>query len=415
MATTSVSLTSAPTASVRFYSDASCTNSSSTATIALNTSTASFYVKPVTGGGSTISAASSFGTAMQTLSVVGAVRRGTCTLAAGMGSISCTISPAHQAIASTVLFFQATNPSLDPGSVEVSCQLASTSQIQCRRAETNGSATVQWQTAELPQGLTVQRASGPTCLGNETQMLAAGVNPASSFVLSSFTTTSNFFGEDDHSVAQLSSSTVVTLSSGLAGNICDGFDVQVVDLAGLSVSRGVASAGMPNGALSVQVAGLPASSANTALLHQFRTATLEPSSMCNLAVRGELSSATSLKFSRGAGVNDGGCSIDPITDVLWERLDFGTRGSVQVKTVPVTGFADVAISSVDPTRTVVFAGGQSASGQSCGETSYNATSVQAASAAVARFELTTPTNVRVTRDVTSDAAIFTFYVVQLEP
>ncbi|MBS1150823.1 MAG: hypothetical protein H6Q89_2521 [Myxococcaceae bacterium] len=425
---TTVGLSEVAVGTARYYSDAACTTTVTTTTIPAGLTDASFYLKPLTGGTTTQSAAAPFGSASRTLNIVGAVRRGSCgfngptTLSDGGTSedntASCSISPAHQNTGHTALFFQATTTSSSGGTAAVRCRLTAAGTVSCNRNDGNSSGTVHWQTVELPTALRVERVTG-SCTGPAfTATLPAAVDPAKSFLLKSYQTSSGDIDDEDLIIAQLASPTLVALSLGGATVACSGgsFEVQAVELAGAAVSRGLEDAGIPIGATSASVSALSATSLNTALLSQHAVPNSnEPT--CNVLVRSEMPTPSSISFSRGAGV-DAGCVAQPIYRMAWERIDFGSRAAVQTRTVtlPVgTATAAVNISAVDPTRTVVFASSQAAAGQSCGETSYVGTGNSYLSEGNARFELSSPTNVNVIRQRSSGVAIFTFYVVELDP
>jgi hypothetical protein len=169
------------------------------------------------------------------------------------------------------------------------------------------------------------------------------------------------------------------------------------------------------------VFGLPAASANTVLFNQALTgapAPIDPTtSMCNLFVRSEMPSPTTLVFSRGGdNPNSTACTNPALASVAWERVDFGNRARVQAFTQVFNslGSTDVTIASVDTTRTLVFSGGQMAAGQATGETSADTANDDTIGTAVARFELINDTTVRVTKGH-QGSGTFTFYVVELEP
>ena len=75
-----------------------------------------------------------------------------------------------------------------------------------------------------------------------------------------------------------------------------------------------------------------------------------------------------------------------------------------------TSTANVTISSVDTSRTIVFAGGQHTAGQSHGEGTYKGDDV--IGAMIGRHTLTSSTNLQVVRDDTSGHARWTSYVVE---
>ena len=114
--------------------------------------------------------------------------------------------------------------------------------------------------------------------------------------------------------------------------------------------------------------------------------------------------------------NPASCSSVNIDSVHWERVDFGTRARVQAFTTTLQNNSiDLTIAAVDPTRTIVFAGGQMAGGQSTGETAVDNNGDDSIGQAQARFDLTGPTSVKVTRGRSQSTGIVTFYVVELEP
>ena len=383
----------------------------------------------MTGGSTTQSASAPFGTATRTLTIVGAVRRntGSCNfispipLADGGStddlSVSCTISPAHQVLGHTALFFQATTSSGSAGTAMIRCRLTSTSQVLCDREVGNSSATVRWQTIELPRGFRVERTDG-ACQAPPpyTVMLPAAINPATTFLLHSYSVNSSSLDDDDLNTFRLMSGTAVEIDRGLATANCSSgaYDIQALEVSGISVTRGSEDAGMAIGATSVTVSGLTAASANTALLSS-NTAPDTNEPICNVLVRSEMPTPSSLRFSRSDGVG-GACAVEPVYKIGWERIDFGSRAKVQVFTRTLgigTASLPVAISTVDLTRTIVFASSQAASGQSAGETTY--AGGNNLSEGNARFELTSSTNVNVIRQRTSATGTFTFYVVEFDP
>jgi hypothetical protein len=429
---TVVMLTSSPAANARFYSDATCATAITTVTILSGQSTAALYAKPMTGGATMLNATASFGSATESFTGISAVRRGTCFMSArvnysdggftsGDTFAGCSVVPNHQVMASTMLVFTTSANGSEPPETNVRCKLNSVSQVQCRRQSDSNSVTIAWQTAELPQGLAVQRFGGNFCPDSGTLLaLTPAVIPASTFVTSAFSSNGGIFDDEDMGTARLISGTEVRVDTDVNGSgVCDGYELQTIDLKGLTVMHGFEDAGLPPGATSLSVTGLPAASANTALLCQARTSIIsppDPTSLCNLFIRGDVTTPTSLTFTRGAGTNDGGCSVDPLTSVAWQRLDFGTRGSVQTQTVTVSGTTtDVPIAAVDLSRSLVFASGQIAGGMGSGETSFNSNGNNSIGVANARLELTSSTNVRVTRGRNFSTAVITFYVVELDP
>jgi hypothetical protein len=414
-----VTLQSGIPAGLRFYSDAACTTALTGTTIPAGQSRASFYVKTITGGFNTITATAPFGSANQNFTVQNLVRKGTCNL--NGTQTTCSINPGQQATAKTVLVYQATASTNDPAESEVRCRLQTTDLISCQRSGGNISTQISWQTAELLNGLTVQRSFATNCpVTPATLPLAAPVNAANPFVLSSFSGSGANYDGDDLTAARLTDGGTLLLDNS-SGQFCTGYEYQVVELAGVTTLRGgVPAPGLGVAQRQLLVPGLTAASPNTVLFHQVAQGAapiVSSTSMCNLLVRSEMPSSTELLFSRGGDNPSGGaCSNVQLNDVAWERVDFGARARVQARTVTITGStADVAILAVDTTRTLVFSGGQQAGGQATGETAVDNTNDDAVGTGMARFDLVDATTVRVTRGRNQSTGTFTFYAVELEP
>jgi hypothetical protein len=187
--------------------------------------------------------------------------------------------------------------------------------------------------------------------------------------------------------------------------------VQVVELTGATVTRAV-TAQMTGTQLTVS--NLPAADpATTALLFTYRL-TGTPDGICDGVLRGELTSPTSITFSRGAGDSD--CADAVIDAISWERIDFGARARASHSVVTMNSgstFGSVPISAVDTTRTLVFASGQGQCGQGGGESDYSGDDVIGAS--VARHVLSSSTTLDLTRGSSNGVAKWTSTVLQLEP
>ncbi len=427
-ADTTVALTETAAGTARYYSDGACSVPVTSTTILAGQTNADFYVKPLTGGTTTQSATAPFGGVARTLTILGAVRRTNCTFAAPVGLpdggstedyvTSCAISPPHQNMAHTALFYQATTSSGSAGTAAVRCRLTSTSSVSCNRVYGSSSGNIHLETVELPVGLRVERLSG-SCSGHAfTGTLPAAVNPATSFLLKAYSTPSGDVDDDDLLTAELTSSTTLAFEIGAPVVSCGGgnYEIQAVELSGISVTRGTGDGGMPIATASSVVSGLSATSLNTALLTQHTVADTTNDPICNVLVRSEMPSSSSISFTRAIGAT-GTCLAVPVFRLNWERIDFGSRGNVQTRTVtlPVgTTMLPVTITTVDPSRTIVFASSQAGSGQSDGEASY-AGPTSYLGEGNARFELSSLTNVNVIRQRSAGAAVFTFYVVELDP
>jgi hypothetical protein len=300
----------------------------------------------------------------------------------------------------------------------IRCRITSPGNISCDRPGGNASASISWQTLELPTGLRVQRNTG-NCQGPVwTVTLMQAVAPQSSLVLFNARAGGDF-DDDNNVVARLTGPTTLQFEfgsdAGTASCFSNPYEWQVAELQGLTTSVGLEQLPFPVGETSFTRTALPATSQNTALLTQLRVPDMN-NQVCNHMVRASMPTPTSIVASRGAG-NDAGCSTEPVLQLSWQRLDFGARANVQQH---VAAFAagdnqnTLTISPVDVTRTLVFSSSQAAGGQSGGETNYGGTNNYFGEGA-ARFELLSSTTVRVTRGRSSYAGIITFYVVEIEP
>jgi hypothetical protein len=377
-----------------------------------------FYFKGKTGGTFAVSASPSGLTpASQNETILPAVRTGTCTLAAGTFSVTCPITPKQLDKSKTMLFFQASSDDDSPDTASLRCTLTAEDTITCRRNDGDEpgdpAVTILWQTAELPSGLKVQHLQ-PSC--NNAPLTAVPIQPVSSlqntFLLVSSEQDGSTQGDDDYYTASLSQEDHVDIEFSLNCISSWRASHQVVELQGASVTRGLT--GSMTGTQLV-VSGLQAvDPATTALLFTYRTSGASSQVMCDRVLRGELTSPTSLTFSRGAGAT--GCAGPIIGAISWERIEFGSRAAAQhfqVTMDAATRTVNVPITAVDVTRTLVFATGQMQSGQAGGETSYASDDVIGTS--LGWHALTAPTTLTVGRGSQAGTSRWSSTVLQLEP
>ena len=417
---TSVGLTVSPAGAARFYSDGSCTTATTTATINAGTATATFFVKPLTAGSNLITATAPFGTANQTLVTTPIVRRGQCSFPASSrlsdgGIVSaltanCTFAPAVTDLSASLSLIQSTAviTTAELGVGEVRCRLSSVSNLACTRRADADPAELHYQVAEVPQGMLVQRVNSTSCPA--TFGVTTPVNQSRSFVLKELSNATATFDDEDMSIATLTAPTTLSLSP----PTCQGHDIQVVDWAGLTVTQGTLGGGMAAGVLSQTVTGLPAASANRAVLLQPGTTLNAPRPVCSSLIRAALPTPSSMVLTRSAG--DAGCVAPAMENVLYERIDFGNRGVVHEYTAtfaPGVGTLPVTITPVDVTRSLVFASSQAVSGQGAGETDHGGAGLY--TEGVFQLVLTTANTVTATRGQATSAAIITFYVAELLP
>jgi hypothetical protein len=291
----------------------------------------------------------------------------------------------------------------------VRCRITTTAQVQCVRRQDQDPAQVLIQLAEVPLGVFVQRATNST--GCTVAPLATPVDLGKSFILKAVAQPQVNFDDEESQRIALTSPTTVSVTTAL----CGGLDVQVVQWDGVSVLRGdLPGVGLSAGQSSITVSGLTASSPRTLVLSQSGTTANTNRPVCNTLLRAAVASPTSLGFSRANG--DAGCGLTNLELVHYERLDFNNEANVSAYSVtfaPGEREKSVSISPVDTTRSLVMTSSQSAGGQGAGETDYPGSDKHGEG--VARFNLESATQVRVTRPESSASARFTFYVVELTP
>jgi hypothetical protein len=402
-----------------FASDSACSTVVTSRTIAAGSGSANFRFTGKTGGTHTVTASSGAlapGTQDQVLLPV--VRRGTCTMPAGSAFVNCpAISPAQTSLSDTFLVFQATvGTNATPGSSAVECWLNSTTRVQCDRVGTSQDATIHWQTVEIPSGVDVQDEF-PGC-NTTTQVFdtISTVAPANTFLLFQTYLGGQDWDDEDHATARLlvDGSTVVLESNAPCESATFNYGVQAVEMSGVTVVRGVET-GITG--LTRAVAGLPAADlSRTALFHTTRLGgSSVPPLMCDRGLRGTLSGSTSLSFSRGNGNTACSGMGVAVLDVAWERVDFGSRATVQrvdVSMPPGVLTTTATIGAVDPTRTVVLSGGMLAAGNGTGEGS--AAVADIIGELTARHELLDATTVRLTRGSAAGSGRWDVTAIQFE-
>lgn len=419
-ADTPVVLTSSVPGGLRFFSDAQCATRLAMDTLTLIAGSASrvFYVKPITGRGQVLTARAPTGTpATQGWPVLPIVRRSNCTLAAGaMSNNSCYIPGTVSVVDDySLIVTQATTSAGngDPGDGQVRCHFSgSNARLICTRESSIGDVLVHFQVVEISRDFRVEHVYPPGSCGTLT--LGYWVNPAQSFVFKSVTNTGTAFGGNDVAMYTLTAPNQVTNTSG-----CGGAEVNVAQWTGVTVTRVSVDGGIPMGVSSVTVEGLPATaSSNVVVVAQATAPNMwGNSTSCEYFVRGQLASPTSVQLTRGAG---GTMCASQALQAHFERIDFGSRATVQTKNTLVargTASVDVPITPVDATRTFVFTSSQSAGGQ--GATEHDGTPY---SAGLLATELVANPDggyqsdvVTVRRGSTAGNAQVTFFVVQVEP
>jgi hypothetical protein len=395
---------------LRVFADPACLVPMESAKLAPGPAGLGFYVQGVTGGDHPLEAATSeLGTATQTFSVRPMVRAGRCTLENGSSSVSCPL-PFPVNPARSLLVFQATMDDETVSSTNVRCSITSGVDVVCSRVGSSATTTIGWQVLQRPRGLSAQHLRVPIGSNVTRVTLTPPVSPPSSFLLVSYENSGSEQGADDFRHLRLTRADEVEIrSSGGGGGT---MEVTVAELAGAAVTRGLTR---PMDGLRLDVGNLtPADVSRAFLTYSFRTQS-GADQMCDRTLRGELTSATSLRFSRGDG--NPTCAGTLVDAIAWERVELPPGWRVQQLEVALaagegTGVVPLA-RPVDVTRTLVLAGGQYTAGQAMGEGSYDQRDVLGEM--LGRLELTGPAELTVSRGASLGSARWTAFVVEVPP
>lgn len=416
---------------VKFYADPTCSTLVTSQVMASGSSLDTVYVRVLIATPVSITATAPFDSDALTVTALPIVRRGTCffraqtSLDGGFdadgGALdggfaqqltqSCPVSPPVGNLAQAMLLVQelAAQPG-EHNDVMARCRLTSQGSITCQRRQGEFGLEVRWQVIEVGPSLRVQTFPRDACASSVT--LPQAVDPSKSFLLRTLNTnTGGFYDDEDGLPFFLADATTV---SAPATNSCGGFDLQVVEWDGLSVTRGTLDGGLAAGVVSQSILGLPPASSNRAVLVQAALDMDLMASTCSLQVRGSMPGPSEISLRRAMG--DAGCGSDLLPRVVWERLDFGTRATVREVTVPFgpgVPLVDTPITAVEPSRTFLLSSNQTTMGQGMGETDYEPFT-KIAEAAFG-FDLTSNGTVLSTRrGRSSGSAVVTVYVVQVE-
>ncbi len=334
------------------------------------------------------------------------VRSGMCSISNGVTLVDCPISPALTDRDKTFMLFQATSNDNTPASSNVRCFIQSISNIKCDRNGTIGIVDIRWQVAEFAEGVKVDHLT-PPCYGTNTIVDISEVSDMNkTFLLYSSHRDGTDQDQNQFRTVRLTATDQVMVgipSTGSCGSVRQA--LQVVQFNGTSVKRGVT--GAMTGTSITATLSPSIDTSRTMLLYSWRTAG-SGADMCERMVRGEITSSTQITFTRATGCS-GTTQIDAIS---WEVVEFTEGGLVRPITVNMNGngAANVNIAAVDPTKSLIFAGGQWTNGQALGEGSYAGDDI--IGAMTGKFTLTNSTNVQVVRNNTQGTAKWSAFVVQ---
>ncbi|WP_225411357.1 hypothetical protein [Stigmatella hybrida] len=400
-------------AGVAFFADPACQTGLSEQVLAPGASRVAFYFKGRTGGAFNLSAiVTEQFSVFQRETILPMVRTGSCSFSSSSTQEQCRVFPAQLDLSKTMLFFQTNSYNNNPYTSSVRCALTARDTITCSRNDDGTEVDILWQTVERPSGLQVQHIP-VLCKGAVTPVPLSPVsNPEHTFLLVSAEQGGTTLGDDDFFTARLVSASQVDVAFSTACNSGWKASLQAVESPDIRVTRGTTDR-MTGTQLTVS--GLaPVDLSSTALLFTHRVSNTDAPVLCDRVLRGELTSPTTITFSRGAG--NSACTTASVDAISWERIAFGA--SARTQHIPVTLNApvesdDFAITPVDPTRSLIFASGQGPSGQAWGESSYASDDISGA--ALGMFELEGDSEFEASRGAPLGTVRWNTTVVEFEP
>ncbi|MBN1209229.1 MAG: hypothetical protein JXB05_30505 [Myxococcaceae bacterium] len=413
-----LTVTLSASASAGFYLDAACTSPMSQVSIPQGQNKANFYFKGFTGGINAVGQlnllASSAGLtpATQTESIIPTVRTGECFMGPSSAGINCSVNPPLSEPGRAFLTFQATTKDKSSDGANVRCFLDGLSGIKCDRAGTGEPVNIRWSVAEFPPGVAIEHHD-VSCQGNPTSVsLASEAKLGSSFLLLSSRRAGSMLDPGASRIVELVSPFEAWIQRTSGCTSSDLSHLQVVEYQGASVLRGRLEF-MSDSTAKVDLPTQMDPNRSILLYSYMASSSNDP--ICARMLRGELiSDGRQVLFSRGQG-DFANCGFTSIEAISWEVVQFPQGTLVQQVTQPLTEISAAVTlpTPVDPSRTLVIAGGQWASGQLHGEGKYDFNDLP--SDMRAQAFLSDASTVKIVRETTFAPATFTLFVIQLQP
>ena len=328
------------------------------------------------------------------------VQNGQATLAAGLASVDVSITSV--VLTKAFLTFGASFNDANPGFSEVSGQIIDATTLRFQRATASGSPaiTIEWYVAEFTRGVSVQRGSA-TMSAATVDVPISSVSLTNSFPLVTYRKSGTQYGSDGFVQAKITSSTNLRFTLQWAGSPSDGVvEWQIVAYTDASVQTGDVTFVSGDSSKTVTI---PTVDETKAWL--LFTYTADNGTAFNIGpkmVRGSIMNPTTLVFDR---------NFTTATLILtWYVVVFTDTTSVQSWRVYfATGQTqkDISIECIDPTKTIVTAGGMYYRG---GRTWYG--SDDNPGVATVTLDLTTSTNLRLVRGASPNDADIGWFVVE---
>ena len=338
---------------------------------------------------------------------IAAVQSGSATIANLASSTTATLSPSVD-LTRSILWFSVTNSGNTVRDVAVSGQITNPTTITFARISTSGAIDIKWYVAEFSSGVSVQRGvitkTGNLCINQAISV----VDLTNTFVLVSDRRAGGSWNNNDFVRARFTSTTNLEFCT---VNVQAGTDTEIVEwqvisfTTGASVQSGLAS--FLSTDASITAALSPAvDTTRSFLIFNYRSESQSNADIGEKMVRGRITTPTQVTFDR----DNTGQTID----VSWFVVEFSDGTTVQSGStgfLTTDGQRNETITAVDLNRSVAFSSNGMASwGQSAGKTPFN-TDDQPGNA-LFRLNLTSGTNLQITRAVTGATADVGWFVVE---
>jgi len=324
-----------------------------------------------------------------------AVQYGTATLAASSPTVTATLSPAVD-LNRSFLAFSVSEDTASPEFGQVSGQITNGTTLTFSRVAAFGAPaiTVKWYVAEFQSGVFVQRGSQNIASGGPTfnVTLPVAVTLSKSFPIISLRAVDTSYDDNDFIKAKITTTTNLELSASAptpAGTRV--VEWQVVQYQDANVQTGDVLFAGGIGSLPGPLA--PAiNTSKSWLLYTYDSASGTPANIGQKLVQGVITNGITLTFDR----NNTGQAIN----LTWYLVEFTDATTVQRNSQAFTTAQTtlpVALTAVDRGRSIAAAGGYGGGGRS----NYSA----ADNTGVGWFtlDITTPTNLQITRGLTGTA------------
>lgn len=333
------------------------------------------------------------------VSVIKSVQSGTTTLASGNSSVTATITSVDTT-KSFLVYSLSLNDSAAINS-QVSGEITNATTLTFYRYTTAAvNITIKWYVAEFVSGVTVQRGTATTS-SSPFNVTINSVNTAKSFpIINGYTRDGQTYGADDFEKAKITSATNLELTQ-VSSSLNSTLRWQVVEYTDATVQTGDVSFITTDSSKTATVNSVDP--AKSWLLYTYTTDS-NAANISNIFIQGTITNSTTLTFNKdGTGNNN---------NLTWYLVTFNDETTVQSGSQNfATGDTqkNVTITSVDTARSIAAAGSWYHRGGKSGLTTDDNVGMGSVT-----LDLTSATNLQLTRGTSGSTADIGWFVVQFD-